>query len=72
MVTLLEPRGASFVDTETVIGQLEPKVGYKEWRYTVPFAGVKYYAFKQVAPIPAVAQAAKIAPRLIDERVILL
>ena len=72
MVTLLEPREASFVETGPVVVEQEDKARYREWGYGVPFAGVKYYTFQPAPPVSATVRRAVNAPRLIDERVILL
>ena len=72
MVTLLESRDASLVETRPVGVETEDKPQCREWRYRVPFAGVKYYTFEPEPPVPVILHESINAPRLIDERVILL
>ena len=84
MVTILEPRVDTKarlqleVDPVPVPEDVPPRTGYLEMRYTMPFAGVRYYSFrhsrvaaeenvKPAEPVPA-----PLAAQLIDERVILL
>lgn len=84
MVTILETRTDTEPNLELVMAPVQlregnhPRVGYLEMRYAMPFAGVRYYAFRpsneaspkpvgpgEHVPVPLAAQ-------LIDERVILL
>ena len=72
MVTILEPRVDIPVEPDLVQEEPQPKGRYMEWRYAMPFAGVKYYSFR-----PGPAPESKVVPKplaveLIDERVILL
>ena len=72
MVALLDLKDTRFVETKPVIRELEVKAGHREWQYAMPFAGVKYYTYPQVAQVPRAVYGTISAPRLIDERVILL
>lgn len=72
MVTILEPKVD--IPVEPILEEQEPKPrgGYMEWRYSMPFVGVKYYCFRP-EPLPKSKAADKpLAVELIDERVILL
>ena len=78
MVTILEPQVEVSVEPVPLPEEVPPKAGYLEWRYAMPFAGVRYYSFR---PNPAAGnkslEPAETAPvtlsaQLIDERVILL
>ena len=78
MVTILEPRLEVSVEPDPLPEEVQPKVGYLEWRYTMPFAGVRYYSFRP-SPVagneslkPAETEPVRLAAKLIDERVILL
>ena len=78
MVTILEPQLEISVEPVPIPEEVPPKAGYLEWRYTMPFAGVRYYSFRP-NPVTAThpAERAETAPvrlsaQLIDERVILL
>ena len=73
MVTILEPREAIPAEpaplTETVSPRPAPR---REWGYSMPCAGVKYFAFRP-GPRAVPAPAPQFLPvKLIDERVILL
>ena len=77
MVTLLEPKDvepriAPFIEPRSDLLEMEPKAGYREWRFAMPSAGVKYYAFGPLAPAHGPSRRPIGAIRLIDERVILL
>ena len=78
MVTILEPQLEVSVEPVPLPEEVQPKAGYLEWKYTMPFAGVRYYSFR---PTPVTGnesqESADTAPvrlsaQLIDERVILL
>ena len=78
MVTILEPQLEVSVEPVPLPKEVQPKAGYLEWRYTMPFAGVRYYSFRP-SPVagnkstePAETPPARLAAQLIDERVILL
>ena len=91
MVTILEPKTDPKPRLEPepkVVGmvaeavppleEVQARVGYLEMRYAMPFAGVRYYAFrpctaaivKHIAPDERGPK--QLAARLIDEKVILL
>lgn len=82
MVTILEPR--TEVSVESIPPRVEPRQekGYLEWRYSMPFAGVKYYSFcPEPRPLRDRRDTSErvndgvvvvLAAQLIDERVILL
>ena len=76
MVTSLEPReDVAPLEVDSILEGLQPRTVPREWRYAVPCAGVKYYAFRPAArdPVPkAEAEHRPISAKLIDERVILL
>lgn len=78
MVTILEPQLEVSVEPVPLPEEVQPKGGYLEWRYTMPFAGVRYYSFRpnpvagNKALKPAEAEPVRLAAQLIDERVILL
>ena len=90
MVTILEPKTdpKPKLEPEPKVGMVaeavppleeaQPRVGYLEMRYAMPFAGVRYYAFrprsaailKHIAPEGL--EPKQLAAKLIDEKVILL
>lgn len=78
MVTILEPRIEVSVEPVPLPEEVQPRAGYMEWRYTMPFAGVRYYSFRpnpaagNKSPEPAEAAPVRLSAQLIDERVILL
>ena len=78
MVTILEPQLEVSVEPVPLPEEVQPKAGYLEWRYTMPFAGVRYYSFRpnpvirKESPEPAETAPARLSAQLIDERVILL
>ncbi len=78
MVTMLEPQIKVPVEPVPLPEDVPPKAGYREWRYTMPFAGVRYYSFRPGPPTgkasPELAETApvRLSAQLIDERVILL
>ena len=79
MVTSLEPRETVLADVDSILEDaledLRPRTVPREWRYAVPCAGVRYYAFRPAArdPVPkADAEPRPISAKLIDEQVILL
>ncbi len=63
MVTLLKPKDAGAVETKPVVKELRLQAGHREWRYAVPFAGVKYYAFQPASPVLTVAHTRQSPPR---------
>lgn len=78
MVTILEPQLEVSVEPVPLPEEVQPKAGHLEWRYTMPFAGVRYYSFRPnpVAENESLKSAetapVRLAAQLIDERVILL
>ena len=82
MVTILEPPVDISVGPVSPPQELQPKPRALEWRYAMPFAGVKYYSFRPEPSLPKAelrdsqaegSSAPKpLAVELIDERVILL
>ena len=73
MVTILEPREVISVEPAPVREQMPPRTARPyEWGYSMPCAGVKYFAFRP-GPRAVPAPAPQFLPvKLIDERVILL
>ena len=78
MVTMLEPRVDISVEPVSFPEEVQPKAGYLELRYAMPFAGVRYYSF-QTCPAPTTEPVKspdtlprRLKAQLIDERVILL
>ena len=82
MVTILEPKVDISVEPvslpDSLPEEVQPKAGYLEWRYAMPFAGVRYYSF-QSRPAPGTESVKspdtlprRLSAQLIDERVILL
>lgn len=82
MVTILEPRETVPVESAPVPEALQPgpaETGKeaREWRYSMPFAGVRYFSFgpgpRPAAPMPS-PQATRqtLEAKLIDEKVILI
>ena len=83
MVTILEPRETVPVESAPAPEESQPKRGAREWCFSMPFAGVRYFSFRPSPPMPdpavpdpvvcdPVASPRTIAAQLIDERVILL
>lgn len=78
MVTILEPRIEVSVEPTPLPEEVQPKAPYLEWRYTMPFAGVRYYSFQpnqvtgKKSSEPAETAPVRLSAQLIDERVILL
>lgn len=77
MVTILEPREATPVESAPAPEAIQPKPEMREWSYSMPFAGVRYFSFRPVLrPAPAMPDPETIRPTLtatlIDEKVILL
>jgi hypothetical protein len=77
MVTILEPKILEPkvdipVESTPLSQELQPKTRSLEWRYAMPFAGVKYYSFRPVRAPVSEAAVKPLAVELIDERVILL
>ena len=72
MVTILEPRIEIPVELASFPPEPKRKGRAMEWRYAMPFAGVKYYAFRPERTPDSEAAAKPLAVELIDERVILL
>ena len=78
MVTILEPRLDIPVEPAPLPEEAQPRAGYLEWRYAMPFAGVRYYSFRpgpaapKEPPEPEGTGPARLSAQLIDERVILL
>ena len=72
MVTILKPREIVPVDPAPAPEARPPRTEWREWRYSMPFAGVKYFSFRP-APLPDQEPAPHpIAVKLIDERVMLI
>ena len=78
MVAILEPQVEVSVEPDPLPEEVQPRGGYLEWRYTMPFAGVRYYYFRP-NPVagneslkPVETEPVRLAAQLIDERVILL
>ena len=72
MVTILEPREAIPVEPAPLMETVSPPrpVPRREWGYSMPCAGVRYYSYRPVResrPVPEF-----LPVKLIDERVILL
>ena len=84
MVTILEPKVDPDPNLDLGAGPVSkpndapPRTGYLEWRYAMPFAGVRYYSFRPSRSAsgdyakPAEVKQVQLAAQLIDERVILL
>ena len=72
MVTILEPKVDILVEPALAESEPEPRGGYMEWRYAMPFPGVKYYSFRPERVPESKAVVKPLAVELIDERVILL
>ena len=73
MVTILEPKVDTLVEPEsTEPEETRPRRGYMEWRYAMPFPGVKYYAFQPERVEERKVTVKPLTVELIDERVILL
>ena len=82
MVTILEPRKTIPVESAPAPEALQPGTveterKAREWRYSMPFAGVRYFSFdpapRPAAPMPS-PQATRrtLAAKLIDEKVFLI
>ena len=82
MVTILKPRETVPVESapapEALAPEvLQPKTESREWSYSMPFAGVRYFSYRP-APRPAATVPEPktahpvLSAKLIDERVILL
>jgi hypothetical protein len=77
MVTILEPRQATPVESAPAPKATQPKPETREWSYSMPFAGVRYFSFqpaqRPAAPMPdPETTRPTLTATLIDERVILL
>lgn len=78
MVTTLEPKVQVTADPDVLPEDLRSGGGSLEWRYAMPFAGVRYYSFRTDPPAREVARPVRetlpepLAVKLIDERVIVL
>ena len=74
MVTILEePKVETLV--EPVLDEAvesRPRAGYVEWRYAMPFPGVKYFSFQPERVPERKVPVKPLVVELIDERVILL
>lgn len=71
MVTILEPREAIPAEPAPLMETVSPRPApRREWGYSMPCAGVRYYSYRPVReprPVPEF-----LPVKLIDERVILL
>ena len=78
MVTTLEPRVQVSIETVSPPEGLQPTGRSLEWRYAMPFAGVRVYSFRPEPPSAKVPGPVRDAfpellkAELIDERVNLL
>ena len=73
MVMILDPKETIPVESapEPVGRQLTGQ--YREWTYSMPFAGVRYYSYQPRPRLPDLDTIRPTLPvKLIDERVILL
>ena len=52
MVTILEPRETVPVESAPAPEKLQPRTGAREWCFSMPFAGVRYFSFR---PSPRVS-----------------
>ena len=77
MVTILKPRETVPVESAPAPEVLQPRTESREWSYSMPFAGVRYFSFRPAprpaAPVPEPETAHPVlSAKLIDDRVILL
>ena len=78
MVTILETKETVPVESARVPDALQPRPAEtgrqaREWRYSMPFAGVRYFSFgPDPRPTAQETNGQALRAELIDERVILL
>ncbi len=77
MVTIVRPSETLPVESAPAPETPQPQAEPPEWRYSMPFAGVKYYSYRpaprQAKPLPdEEATRPALQVQLIDERVILI
>ncbi len=72
MVTILEPKVDIPVEPALPPRESQRRGRAMEWRYSMPFAGVRYYSFRPERVSESKADVTPLAVKLIDERVFLL